>query len=33
MSHSASRMLFTRIVLTAPAPIGVGPSAESLLQP
>lgn len=25
--------LFTRIVLTAPAPIGVGPSAESLLQP
>ena len=25
--------LFTRIVLTAPAPIGVGPSVESLLQP
>ena len=25
--------LFTRIVLTAPAPIGVGPSSESLLQP
>ncbi len=25
--------LFTRIVLRAPAPIGVGPSAESLLQP
>src|SRR6185436_6170821 len=25
--------LFTRIVLTAPAPIGVGPTAESLMQP
>ena len=25
--------LFTRIVLTAPAPIGVGPAVESLLQP